>query len=287
MRGSFEVNRLSSEKRSHVLQLLCEGNSSATTAQLSGVGVRTIAKLLVTAGQACMAYQDRSLVDLKCNRLDVRKPWTFAATRQENIPEADKGTGAHRCSTWVASDTRSNLVVHWYVGDEGADVAIYFMRALAGRMSHRIGLTIDTAAPYLTGIEGARGVDIDYAILSKAYESMGGEERKRIHQGGTEYFEPIGEEGLDPKHICAGHLGHNDAIMRRHCKPYAPLTPAFTKTIENHVYAFALHTLYHNFLKIAQVHQMSPAMMAGIEARLWEVDDIVKLVEEWEASNQS
>lgn len=57
------MNRLSSEDRARILHLLCEGQSIRATVRLTGASKNTISKLLVTAGQACMAYQDRVLVD--------------------------------------------------------------------------------------------------------------------------------------------------------------------------------------------------------------------------------
>jgi uncharacterized protein YerC len=51
------MNRLTSEQRARVLHLLCEGNSIRATVRLTGASKSTIAKLLVTAGKACMAYQ--------------------------------------------------------------------------------------------------------------------------------------------------------------------------------------------------------------------------------------
>jgi hypothetical protein len=51
----------------------------------------------------------------------------------------------------------------------------------------------------------------------------------------------------------------------------------------NHVYAFALHTMYLYFVKISGAHRMTPAQAAGVDSRLWEIGDIVKVVEDWEA----
>jgi hypothetical protein len=39
-----------------------------------------------------------------------------------------------------------------------------------------------------------------------------------------------------------------------------------------------------NFVKISGAHRMAPAMAAGVESRLWEIGDIVKVVESWEAA---
>lgn len=54
--------------------------------------------------------------------------------------------------------------------------------------------------------------------------------------------------------------------------------------MENHIYAFVLHTMYHNFVKISGAHRMTPAMKDGVDKRLWEISDIVMVVEEWEAA---
>jgi hypothetical protein len=42
---------------------------------------------------------------------------------------------------------------------------------------------------------------------------------------------------------------------------------------------------YHNFVKISGAHRMTPAQAAGVDSRLWEIDDIVRVVEEWEATD--
>ena len=61
------------------------------------------------------------------------------------------------------------------------------------------------------------------------------------------------------------------------------LTNAFSKKIENHAHAMALHFLYYNFVRVHQTLKMSPAMAAGVTKRLWEMSDIVDMLEAWEA----
>jgi len=39
-----------------------------------------------------------------------------------------------------------------------------------------------------------------------------------------------------------------------------------------------------NFVKIRGAHRMTLAMAAGVESRPWEIGDIVKVVEAWEAA---
>jgi hypothetical protein len=65
-----------------------------------------------------------------------------------------------------------------------------------------------------------------------------------------------------------------------HMRRFTRLTNGFSKKVENHAYAVALHMMYYNFVRIHSALRMTPAMAAGVTDRLWEVSDIVAL---WEA----
>jgi hypothetical protein len=89
----------------------------------------------------------------------------------------------------------------------------------------------------------------------------------------------------NPAKISTSYAERNNGIIRQHCKRYARLTLAFSKKIENHVYAFALHTMYHNFVKISSAHRLTPAMAGWRGLPPLEIGDIVKVIEEYEATN--
>jgi len=63
------------------------------------------------------------------------------------------------------------------------------------------------------------------------------------------------------------------------------LTNAFSKKVANHAHAMALHFLYCNFVRIHQTLKISPAMAAGVTKRLWEMSDVVEMLEAWETTN--
>ena len=71
--------------------------------------------------------------------------------------------------------------------------------------------------------------------------------------------------------------------MRMHMRRFTRLTNAFSKKVENHAYTVALHVMYYNLIRIHSTLRMAPAMAAGVTGRLWEIGDIVKLVEDAEA----
>jgi hypothetical protein len=64
-----------------------------------------------------------------------------------------------------------------------------------------------------------------------------------------------------------------------HMRRFTRLTDAFSKKVENHMWSVALFTTYYNFVRIHRTLRMSPAMAAGVTDRLWEIADIVALVE--------
>lgn len=281
------MNRLSSQDRARILHLLCEGQSIRATVRLTGASKNTISKLLVTAGQACMAYQDRVLVNLSCKRIEVDELWSFVGSKEKNVPADKKGLGEMGdVWTWVSICADSKLVPAWYIGDRDSEAAMFFMDNLAKRLANRVQLTSDGHKPYLEAVEGAFGADIDFAQLVKVYGPSPEGPQRRYSPAeclGTQKRRIEGNP--NPKLVSTSYVERNNGIIRQHCKRYARLTQAFSKKVENHVYAFALHTMYHNFVKISGAHRMTPAQAANVDSRLWEIGDIVKVVEEWEAAN--
>ena len=71
-----------------------------------------------------------------------------------------------------------------------------------------------------------------------------------------------------------------------HSRRMTRLTNAFSKKVENHSHAMALHFLYYNFVRIHKTLRTSPAMAAGVTDRLWEMRDMVEVLEAWEVSKR-
>ena len=60
---------------------------------------------------------------------------------------------------------------------------------------------------------------------------------------------------------------------------YTRLTNAFSRKIENHAASVALGYFAYNFIKIHRTLRVTPAMAAGVTDRLWEVSDLIALLE--------
>jgi hypothetical protein len=74
--------------------------------------------------------------------------------------------------------------------------------------------------------------------------------------------------------------------MRMGIRRFTRLTNAFSKKVENHWYALAIYFMHYNYVRIHTTLRTSPAMAAGVSKTLWSMDDVVKVVEEWEAASR-
>jgi hypothetical protein len=82
----------------------------------------------------------------------------------------------------------------------------------------------------------------------------------------------------------ASYAGHQNLTMPMQMRRFTRLTNAFSKKVENHAHAVALHFMYYNFVRIDKTLRMTPAMAAKVTDRLWEVADIVKVLEDYETT---
>jgi len=74
--------------------------------------------------------------------------------------------------------------------------------------------------------------------------------------------------------------------MRMSMRRFTRLTNGFSKKVENHMHAIALHYMYYNFVRIYKSLRCTPAMAAGVTMRLWEISDIIALLPKPEAKER-
>lgn len=72
--------------------------------------------------------------------------------------------------------------------------------------------------------------------------------------------------------------------MRMSMRRFTRLINAFSKEVENHAHAVAIHMMYYNFVRIHKTLRVTPAMAAGVTGKLWEIGDVVAMLEKWEAA---
>ena len=178
-------------------------------------------------------------------------------------------------------DADSKLVCSWAVGHRDWVTARHFVDDLAGRMANRIQLTTDGNRLYLYAIKAAFQKDIDYGILMKLYGGKVDESGPNVRYSpaaciGAEKKPKIGNP--DPDHISTSYIERQNLTMRMSMRRFTRLTNAFSKKIENHVAALALHYMHYNFVRIHQALRVTPAVAAGLTDHVWDLAELVHLL---------
>lgn len=273
------MNRLPIERRVQVVNALIEGNSIRSTVRLTGVAKGTILKLLAEVGAACAKYQHETLRGLTCRRIQCDEIWSFCGAKQKNIPDHRQGeAGIGDVWVWVAIDADTKLVPSWLVGGRDGAFATLFIRDLASRLAHRVQLTTDGHRPYLEAVEAGFGGEVDYAMLVKLYGASGDNPDTRYSPAECQGCRKTGIAGSpDPDHVSTSYVERQNLTMRMRMRRFTRLTNAFSKKVENHEHAVAMHYMVYNFARRHQTLRVTPAMAAGVDRKLWTVEDIVRL----------
>jgi hypothetical protein len=144
-----------------------------------------------------------------------------------------------------------------------------------GRANDRIQLSSDALQSYVDAVEQAFGADVDYGQAVKFYEA-----------------EPIGPGRYSPPkvvraertviagtpaetHISTSFIERQNLTMRMSMRRFTRLTNAFSKKIENHRAAVALHFAHYNFVRLHRTLRTTPAMAANVSSRLWSLEELV------------
>jgi IS1 family transposase len=269
------MNKLSRDKQSQILAALVEGNSVNTIVRMTGVSKVTILKLIKDVGVAAADHQDRTLRGLKCKRIQVDEIWQFVYAKEKNVPAEKKGQfGFGDVWTWVAIDADTKLVPSFMTGNRDAKSATTFIEDLASRLASRVQLTSDGLKVYVNAVEGAFGADIDYAQLVKHYQSTQEETRYSPAKCvGCERVRVTG--GPDPRYISTSFVERQNLTMRMIIRRFTRLTNSFSKKVENHAYAVAIHYMHYNICRIHKTLRVTPAMEAGLTDHVWTIEEML------------
>lgn len=251
-----------------------------SVSRVADVSINTVAKLLADAGDACAAWHDVNVRNVKSRRVQCGEIWSFVYAKKRNVATAKVAPdGAGDAWTWTALDADTKLLVTFLVAHRDAPSAQAFMQDVADRLATRVQLTTDNLRVYLDTVEDALGGDIDYGNLVKLY-GHGPASEGRYRPGvclGARKERMMGHP--DPAHISTSCVERNNLNMRMQTRRFTRLTNVFSKKIEAHYHMISLYAVWYNFVRIHKTPRVSPAMAAGISQTLWSMEDIVALID--------
>lgn len=278
------MNRLSLLQRAKVVSALTEGNSIRSTVRMTGIAKNTITKLVTELGPVCAQYMDRIFHNLPCRRIQCDEIWSFCYAKQKNVtPAIAAERRAGDLWTWIALDADTKLVCSWLVGDRDVINANEFIRDLASRLAHRVQLTTDGLSLYLNAVEDAFGADIDYAMLVKIYGQPSEQDVRRYSPSRIISAQATTITGRpDEQHVSTSYVERQNLTIRMSMRRFTRLTNGFSKKVENHIAAVAIHYFHYNFCRVHQTLRVTPAMEVGLSDHVWSIGELVNLLIERE-----
>jgi len=246
--------------------------------RITGVARNTIDKLLVELGAACSEYQDRTLRNLACKRVQVDECRSFVGCKQKHVTteKIERDGIAGDVWTWAAIDADTKLIPCWTLGQRDAATATHFVSDLADRVQ----LTSDGLKAYLAAVERAFQGQVDYAMLVKMYGEIDTEGQRRYSPAtciGCEIKAVTGNP--DPDHISTSYIERANLTMRMGMRRFTRLTNGYSKKLENHAAAVSLHMMFYNFARKHMTLGTSPAVAAGVADHIWSVEEIIALLD--------
>ena len=143
-------------------------------------------------------------------------------------------------------------------------------------------LTSDGHKAYLAAVEGAFGSNIDYAMLVKVYGTAPEGQRRYSPAECIGAVKHRVEGNADPNHVSTSYAEQQNLNIRMGNRRMTRLTNAFSKKAVNHDHMTAVYFMHYNFVRIHQTLKVTPAMAVGVTSKLWEMADMVKVLETWE-----
>lgn len=269
------ANVLPRSKQLAVLSALVEGTSVRSVERMTGVHRDTVIRLMARVGGGCAVLLDETMRDLPCKRLEIDELWAFVQKKERHVTREDDRSRVGDTWTYVAIDANTKLVPAFLTGKRDAATTNAFIADVSRRLKNRVQISTDGLRLYVQAIERSFGEDVDYAQIVKTFEAepLGPGRYSPPKVTGTEKMPIIGEP-LE-EFVSTSYAERQNLTMRMAMRRFTRLTNGFSKKIENHVAATALHFAHYNFVRQHRTLRTSPAMAAGVANTLWSMDELL------------
>jgi IS1 family transposase len=269
------VNRLSIERRTQIIGALVEGNSIRSVERMTGTHRDTIMRLGFEVGQGCHKLAHEKMRNLNCQQIQCDEIWSYVRKKQNQLKPGES-VRAGDFWTFVALDPETKLVPSYFTGKRTAANAYAFMRDLSERLTNRVQISTDGLQSYIYAVEDAFGANVDFGQVVKFYdaEPIGPGRYSPPKVSGQEKTVISGNP--DQRKISTSLVERQNLTMRMQMRRMTRLTNGFSKKLDHLKGAVALHFAHYNFVRVHKSLRITPAMAAGVESRLWTLQELVE-----------
>jgi hypothetical protein len=127
-------------------------------------------------------------------------------------------------------------------------------------------------------VEGAFGLDVDYAVLHKIYGAPADDEARRYFPGkclGWDRKTVISK----PEDVSTSFAERQNLTVRMSMRRFIRLANAFSEKFDNHRCIGRALFMYFDFCWVHHTIRETPAMGAGLADHIWTVEEMVAPLE--------
>ena len=279
--------RLSKEKQTLILMALCEGAPIRATARMFKVGKDTIHRLICEVGEAFNDYMEKEFRDLSCQRIEMDEQWQFVGCHSGRMAEPKKGIGDYWL--WACMDADTKLVMAHKIGKRDHWTGWEFVQDVRERVRLPVQIATDNFRqyPFLIrehfGYEGfSYGTETkifgEPHLLDGTLARLGKNEGVRKMQT-AERKAIIGSPDLD--RLTTSHIERAFLSVRQELKRFQRRGLGYSKDLETHKLAVALHFGVYNFVRKHKSLGTTPAVAAGVELEPWSLERVVEMTADY------
>lgn len=282
--------RLSKEKQALVLSALCEGTPIEAVARMFKIGTNTITRVIRETGEAFADYMDKNFRDLPCSRIEMDEQWQYVGCHAGRLPKDDK-TERGDYWLWACIDADTKLVFSHKIGKRDWWTGNQFVEDVRNRVNLPVQIATDNHRPYAFHIRQHFGYEgYSYGTETKVFGEpklsdgtlarLGRNEGVRKMQT-AERAAVVGSPDLES--LTTSHVERAFLTVRQELKRFERKGLGYSKTVEMHKHAVAIHFGAYNFVRKHHTLGTTPAVAAGLEEKPWSLEQVVEMTQTyWE-----
>lgn len=285
--------RLSKEKQTLVLMALCEGMPIRACARMYKVGKNTIHRLICETGEAFADYMDKELRDLPCARIEMDEQWQYVGCHAGRMLKKEAGRGDFWL--WACIDADTKLIFSHLIGKRDWSTGYSFVGDVRQRVKGPVQIATDQLPAYAGHIKMHFGYEgYSYGTETKIFGEpmlpdgtlarLGRNEgvRKMVT---AEREAVVGSPDLDS--LTTSHIERAFLTVRQELKRFQRKGLGYSKDLETHKHAVALHFGVYNFVRKHHTLGTTPAVAAGIEEKAWGLERVVDMTADYMANKKA
>lgn len=269
------MNILPRERQLAVIAALCDGLGVRAASRVTGVNRGTVAALALKIGRGCAELHDRTMVGVRTSRLELDELWAFVGKKQKRTESRETTKGDQY--TFIALASSSRAIVGYLTGKRSGENTDQFVQDLRQRIIGAPEISTDGFHPYKNAIRDAFAGNAAHGIVNKTYSVTHLAVTEASRRYSPAAVVAVSREAISgvPLEISTSYAERQNLTLRMSCRRFTRLTNGFSKKLDQHLAAVALHVAYYNLCRVHESIRTTPAVALKITDHVWSIGEML------------